>query len=92
MRRRLAQLLPPLDGELLLAPVKLHAGQQTVPVDRVAVEFRAIDADELARLELARTAVAAGWPRRNLERWSEEFSAYLLLQEAEALFAQPPAK
>ena len=45
-----------------------------------------------ARLELARTAVAAGWPRRNLEIWADEFAAWLLLQEAEALIAQPPQK
>ena len=49
-------------------------------------------AEAHARLALARTAVAAGWPRRNLEPWADEFAAWLLLQEAEALFGLPPQK
>ena len=49
-------------------------------------------AEAHARLELARTAVAALWPPRKLEQWDDEFAAYLLLQEAEALIALPPQK
>lgn len=49
-------------------------------------------AEAHARLELARSAVSALWPPRRLERWDDEFAAYLLLQEAEALIALPPER